>query len=30
MRWDLQFTDAPGIYRKMRLMSLSEKTMPTG
>jgi hypothetical protein len=26
----LQFTDAPGIYRKLRLMSFSEKTMPAG
>ncbi len=26
----LQFTDAPGIYRKLRLMIFSEKTMPAG
>lgn len=26
----LQFTDAPGIYRKLRFMSFSEKTMPAG
>lgn len=26
----LQFTDAPGVYRKLRLMSFSEKTMPAG
>ncbi len=26
----LQFTDAPGIYRKLRLMSFTEKTMPAG
>ena len=26
----LQFTDAPGIYRKLRLMSFSETTMPAG
>ncbi len=26
----LQFTDAPGIYRKLRLMVFSEKTMPAG
>ena len=25
-----QYTDAPGIYRKLRLMSFSEKTMPAG
>lgn len=26
----LQFTDAPGVYRKLRLMIFSEKTMPAG
>lgn len=26
----LQFTDAPGVYRKLRLMSFVEKTMPAG
>ncbi len=26
----LQFTDAPGVYRKLRLMCFSEKTMPAG
>ncbi len=26
----LQFTDAPGVYRKLRLMSFTEKTMPAG
>ncbi len=26
----LQFTDAPGVYRKLRLLSFSEKTMPAG
>ncbi len=25
-----QYTDAPGVYRKLRLMSFSEKTMPAG
>ena len=25
-----QYTDAPSVYRKLRLMSFSEKTMPTG
>ncbi|MFO1004238.1 MAG: hypothetical protein U0936_28295 [Planctomycetaceae bacterium] len=25
-----QYTDAPGIYRKLRLMSFSEKTLPAG
>jgi hypothetical protein len=25
-----QYTDAPGVYRKLRLMSFSEKTMPVG
>lgn len=26
----LQYTDAPGIYRKLRIMCFSEKTMPAG
>jgi len=26
----LQFTDAPGVYRKLRLMSFTDKTMPAG
>lgn len=26
----LQFTDAPGVYRKLRLMIFSERTMPAG
>ena len=26
----LQYTDAPGVYRKLRLMSFSEKTIPAG
>ena len=26
----LQFTDAPGVYRKLRLMCFSDKTLPAG